>query len=78
MTTAEFIDHAIKALAAMPTNAARRAALTAKIEACHRAYEAAMRRIAQGGEPPKTDFFTIQERIGALESLLAKYERAAA
>lgn len=74
MTTAEFIDSAVKSLAKLPNNAARRAALDAKIEACNLAHEAAQRRMAQGGAAPKIDFLTIETRIGALQQLRAKYQ----
>lgn len=78
MTNDEFLASAIKSLAKLPNNAARRAALDARIEACHQAHEAAQLRMAKGGEPPKTDFFTIETRIGALEQLRAKYQQEAA
>jgi hypothetical protein len=78
MTTEEFLASAIKALAKLPNNAARRAALDAKIEDCNLAHEAAQRRMASGAPPPKTDFFTISERIAGLEQLRARYQQEAA
>ena len=74
MTDEEFIDSAVKALAKLPNNAARRAALNAKIEACHQAHELAQIRMKHGLAPPKLDFMTIEARIGALQKLRGQYQ----
>ena len=73
MTDEEFIDSAVKALAKLPNNAARRAALNAKIEACHQAHELAQIRMKHG-LAPTMDFMTIEARIGALQQLRGQYQ----